>query len=50
MTIGEFLVLYEQNHVVNLKSQRNLSRRLQRYVTPFAALALGDLTRMQIIS
>lgn len=50
MTIGEFLVLYEQNHVVNLKSRRNLSRRLQRYVTPFAALALGDLTRMQIIS
>ncbi|HEV8329476.1 MAG TPA: site-specific integrase [Nitrospiraceae bacterium] len=50
MTIGEFLVLYEQNHVVNLKSRRNLSRRLQRYVTPFAALALGDLTRMQVIA
>lgn len=43
-------MLYEQNHVVNLKSQRNLSRRLQRYIAPFAALAMGDLTRMQIIS
>ena len=50
MTIGDFLILYERNHVVNLKSRRNLSRRLQRYVTPFAALDLGDLTRMQVIA
>jgi integrase len=49
MTIGELIVLYEANHVRNLKSARNLSRRLQRYIGPWSALALEALTRMQVI-
>jgi len=49
MTIGELLVLYEQNHVINLKNWKGTSRRLQRYIAPWASLALGDLTRMQVI-
>jgi integrase len=50
MTIGELIVLYEQNHVVNLKSARNLSRRIQRYIGPWSALELGALTRMQVVT
>lgn len=50
MTIGELIVLYEQNHVVNLKSRRNISHRLARYIAPWASIALGDLTRMQVIA
>jgi integrase len=50
VTIGELIVLYEQNHVRNLKSARNLSRRLQRYIGPWAALELGALTRMQVVT
>jgi len=49
MTIGEFLVLYERNHVAFLKNQRGTSRRLQKYVGRFAAMALGDLTRIQVM-
>jgi hypothetical protein len=50
MTIGELIVLYEQNHVRNLKSRRNISRRLARYIAPWSAIALGELTRMQVIA
>ena len=32
MTIGELLIEYEQNHVINLKIWRGTSRRLQRYI------------------
>ena len=32
MTVGELLIEYEQNHVINLKSWRETSRRLQRYI------------------
>ena len=49
MTIGELIRLYEQNHVINLKSRLQLSRRLQRYLAPFAARDVGALTRMQVI-
>ena len=49
MTIGELIVLYEQNHVVNLKAPRNISRLLARYIAPWSAIALGELTRMQVI-
>jgi integrase len=49
VTIGELLVLYEKNHVVNLKSARNLSRRLTRYIGPWSALALEALPRMQVV-
>jgi integrase len=49
MTIGELIVLYEQNHTLNLKDWKGISRRLQRYIAPFAALALGDLTKMAVI-
>jgi integrase len=49
MTIGELIVLYERNHVLNLKSRRNISHRLARYIAPWASLALGELTRMQVI-
>lgn len=49
MTIGELLIEYEQNHVINLKNWRGTSRRLQRYIAPFASLPLADLKRMQVI-
>ena len=32
MTIGEFLVIYERNHVALLKSRIATSQRLQKYV------------------
>jgi len=50
VTIGELLVLYEQNHVINLKNWKGTSRRLQRYIAPWASIALGDLTRMHVIT
>jgi integrase len=49
MTIGELLVTYEHNHVLNLKDWRNISRRLQRHIAPWSALALGELTKMQVV-
>ena len=49
MTIGALIALYEANHVVNLKDRTGISRRIQRYVAPWAALALGALTKMQVI-
>lgn len=49
MTIGELLVTYEQNHVLNLKDWRGISRRLQRYIAPWASLALDELTKMQVV-
>ena len=45
MTIGELLTLYERNHVINLKDSRGTSRRLHRYLAPFAALALSELSQ-----
>jgi integrase len=50
VTIGELIRLYEQNHVINLKSRQNISHRLARYIAPWASIALGDLTRMQVIA
>lgn len=50
MTIGELRVLYQDNHVSNLKTRLQISRRLQRYIAPFDALELGTLTRMQVIA
>jgi integrase len=50
MTIGELIRLYEQNHVRNLKSRLQISRRLHRYIAPFAAVPLDQLTRMQVIA
>jgi hypothetical protein len=49
VTIGELIRLYEQNHVINLKSRQNISHRLARYIAPWASIALGDLTRMQVM-
>jgi integrase len=50
VTIGEMIVLYERNHTCNLKDRKNISSRLQRYIAPFAALELGALTKIQVIS
>jgi integrase len=49
MTIGEFLIIYERNHVAFLKSRRGTSRRLQKYVGQLAAIQLADLTKMQVL-
>jgi len=49
MTIGEFLPLYERNHVALLKSRRQTSRLLEKYLVTFATMELGALTRMQVI-
>ena len=49
MTIGEFLVIYERNHVAFLKSRLGTSRRLQQYVGQLAAIQLKDLTKMQVL-
>jgi len=50
MTIGEFLPLYEQNHVINIKSWRETSRRLHRHIAPLGSIQFGDLKRMQVIT
>jgi hypothetical protein len=50
MTIGELIPLYETNYVINLKSRRNIMRRLHRYMAGFAALQLGELTKMQVVA
>ncbi|HSL06092.1 MAG TPA: site-specific integrase [Nitrospiraceae bacterium] len=49
MTIGEFLVIYERNHVAFLKSRLGTSRRLQQYVGQLAAVELAALTRIQVM-
>jgi integrase len=49
VTIGEFLVIYERNHVAFLKSRRATSQRLQKYVGQLAAIHLADLTKMQVL-
>jgi len=48
--IGELRAIYEQNHVVNLTYRRGISSRLQRYVAPFDALPLGDISKMQVVA
>lgn len=50
MTIGELTCLYEKNYVINLKSRRNISRRLARHIAPWASIELEALTRMQVIA
>jgi len=50
MTIGELRTLYVHNHVVNLKDRQGTTNQLQRYVGPFDALQLGELTKMQVVS
>ena len=49
MTIGEFLVIYERNHVALLKSRRGTSQRLQKYVGQLAAIQLADLKKIQVL-
>lgn len=49
MTIGEMIVLYEHNHTVNLKDWKGIAARLQRYLSQFASIPLGELTRMQVV-
>jgi integrase len=49
MTIGDFLVLYERNHVAFLKNRLGTSRRLHTYVGQLAAVELADLTKMQTL-
>lgn len=46
MTIGEFLVIYERNHVAFLKSRLGTNRSLQQYVGQLAPIQLADLTKM----
>lgn len=49
MTIGDFLPIYERNHVAFLKNRLGTSRRLQKYVGRLAQFKLADLKRMQVI-
>ena len=49
MTIGEFLVIYERNHVAFLKSRLGMSRRSQQYVGQLATIQLKDLSKMQVL-
>ncbi|MDF0674228.1 MAG: site-specific integrase [Nitrospira sp.] len=49
MTIGEFLTIYERNHVAFLKSSLGTSRRLQKYVGRLGHVELADLKRLQVI-
>lgn len=49
MTIGEFLVIYERNHVALLKSRIATSQRLQKYVRQLAAIQLKDLKKIQVL-
>ena len=49
MTIGEFLPIYERNHVAFLKNSLGTSRRLQKYVGRLGHFDLADLKRMQVI-
>ena len=49
MTIGEFLVIYERNHVALLKSRVATSQRLRKYVGQLAAIHLADLKKIQVL-
>ncbi len=49
MTIGEFLPLYERNHVALLKSHVATSQRVQRYLGQLAGVKLGSLTKLQVL-
>jgi hypothetical protein len=49
VTIGDFLLIYERNHVAFLKNRLGTSRRLQRYVGQLAHIPLADLTKMQVL-
>lgn len=49
MTIGEFLIVYEKNHVAFLKNRLGTSRRLQKYVGQLAHVELHELKRMAVI-
>lgn len=49
MTIGDFLTIYERNHVAFLKNHLGTSRRLQKYVGRLGHIELADLKRMQVI-
>lgn len=49
MTIGDFLKIYERNHVAFLKNSLGTSRRLQKYVGRLGHFGLADLKRMQVI-
>lgn len=45
MTIGEFVVVYERNHVAFLRNRLGTSRRLHTYVGQLVAIPLADLTK-----
>ena len=49
MTIGEFLPLYERNHVALLKSHVATSQRVQRYLGQLDGVELGSLTKLQVL-
>jgi hypothetical protein len=49
VTIGDFLAIYERNHVAFLKNRLGTSRRLHTYVGQLAAIELGQLTKMQVL-
>lgn len=49
MIIGEFLTIYERNHVAFLRNSLGTSRRLQKYVRRPGHLELADLKRLQVI-
>jgi integrase len=49
MTIGEFLTIYERNHVAFLKNSLGTSRRLQKYVGRLGHFELGSLKRLEVI-
>lgn len=49
MTIGEFLPMYERNHVAFLKNRLGTSRRLQKYVGRLAHYELANLKRLDVI-
>jgi hypothetical protein len=49
MTIGDFLTIYQRNHVAFLKNSLGTSRRLQKYVGRLGHVELADLKRMEVI-
>ncbi len=49
MTIGDFLTIYDRNHVAFLKNSLGTSRRLQKYVGRLGHFELAELKRLQVI-
>ncbi len=49
MTIGDFLTIYDRNHVAFLKNRLGTNRRLQKYVGRLAHIELAALTRLQAV-